>query len=373
MRVAVVAGIVVPDDAMSAAVANQAATLGNIAEVTSVDVLAQYISRPVPAPTHQVGRSWELLKHEAIRQADFIIFHWGIYYELVSSATLLRADPTKCIAVHFHNCSPADLVPPGDRSNIERSIEQIHHVIDLGVALWTYSDFNRQTLLAWGAEPSSIADVPFPIPIVRSESKWPTSRSLQILTVGRFVPAKGVHVLVAAVAMLNTELRGRVRVVLAGNAAFSDAPYLREIEAQIADEQLADTIRIVLNPNDSELAVLFEQADVLVSPSFHEGLCVPVIEAYAHGCRAIGTDAANLPYLMTEEDSVVACGDAAALSHAILDELAKGKKHTRTPVGRRREIVERYSESAAQRALRSALLADVRCFAADVPCEMRPG
>ena len=73
--------------------------------------------------------------------------------------------------------------------------------------------------------------------------------------------------------------------------------------------------------NDADKAVfdlLREQADVLVSPSFHEGLCVPIVEGYRAGCRVIGSDAGNLPYLVQPPDPVVPVGDADALAAAMI-------------------------------------------------------
>ncbi len=70
--------------------------------------------------------------------------------------------------------------------------------------------------------------------------------------------------------------------------------------------------------DDEALAREYERADVLVSPSLHEGLCVPVIEAYAAGCNVVGTDAGNLPYVVQPPDPVVPAGDPDALAEAIV-------------------------------------------------------
>ena len=74
---------------------------------------------------------------------------------------------------------------------------------------------------------------------------------------------------------------------------------------------------IVDNPSRDELWHLYERSHVVVSPSFHEGLCVPIIEGYLAGCRAIGTDAGNVPFAVQPPDPVVPAGDEDALADAI--------------------------------------------------------
>lgn len=355
MRVAIVAGILVPRDAISGAVVEQVESLLSLASVSAVSVFAQFIDRKIPCFSKQIGSSWDLIRQPQIESADIVIFHWGIFYELALAAFLVAADPAKRVAIHFHNCSPVELVPEVDRPVVERSLEQINHLIASPVRFWTYSEFNRRTLLAWGAEPETIDNVTFPVPMSPRNLYVSTAKTVQMICVGRFVPSKGLTVLVEAVALLPSPLQRQLRLVLVGNTLLSEKGYLEALKALITHQRLDDVISFVENPTDELLSDLYNQADVLVSPSLHEGLCVPVIEAFAHGCRAIGSNAGNLPFLMTEDDVVVEVNDPASLAQALVGELSRGKKTTNEPFGPRRRVVDRYSRGHSTIELQTAI------------------
>lgn len=52
----------------------------------------------------------------------------------------------------------------------------------------------------------------------------------------------------------------------------------------------ADGIEYVTKPTDKEANVLYNQATVFVQTSYHEGFCLPIIEAMAAGCPVVCTD-----------------------------------------------------------------------------------
>ena len=114
-------------------------------------------------------------------------------------------------------------------------------------------------------------------------------------------------------------------------------------------------MEIVGQPDDEGLWRLYEESHVLVAPSQHEGLCVPVLEAYHAGCRVIGSDAGNLPFIVQPPDPVFPVNDVRALSAAI--ESVAARRARRRDRRRRPEVAEllqRYSAASARERLRSA-------------------
>jgi hypothetical protein len=69
--------------------------------------------------------------------------------------------------------------------------------------------------------------------------------------------------------------------------------------------------------SDGALAAVYARAHALIIPSFHEGFCVPVVEALSAGCFVIATDAGNLPELVGKFGAIVPAGDIAALGAAL--------------------------------------------------------
>ncbi len=95
-----------------------------------------------------------------------------------------------------------------------------------------------------------------------------------ILFVGRLVPEKGVHLLTAAFAALETALK----LVIVGDDRY-DERYSRELRRNAADDRIVFTGRLPA----SKLNELYSHAYLLVLPSFVEGCSMVALEAMAHG------------------------------------------------------------------------------------------
>jgi glycosyltransferase involved in cell wall biosynthesis len=360
MKVAVVVGVVVRHDAISSAALEQIAILQSLPEVEEVVLFTQGLQAQPLCNSYLLGSPWELLRHPAFRECDVAIFHWGIHFVLFDAITLLDSPQLPAPVVHFHNCTPPSLVEETQREQIVRSIDQLHHMIALGIPLWTYSEFNRRTLIDWGALDGQVAWVTFPIPSPPRRSRRRRDDDIHLLAVGRLVPAKGVDVLIDALTLLPDPLLEHVWLRIVSSKTFSSDGYRDSLDEKLHSSRplAAKSVEFLASPSDDVLAGVYSETDVVISASFHEGLCVPVIEGYAAGCRAIGTTAGNLPYVVFAPDPVVAPGDPIALAAAI--ELVANDLVVDDPVYHRRcrELVDSFSPRVASATL-SRALADV--------------
>jgi glycosyltransferase involved in cell wall biosynthesis len=112
---------------------------------------------------------------------------------------------------------------------------------------------------------------------------------------------------------------------------------------------------MVGQPDDEALWRLYEECDVLVAASQHEGLCMPVIEAYHAGCRVIGSDAGNLPFIVQPPDPLFPVNDSSALAvsiERIAREVLAGTRVERGSVG---GLLDRYSAATTRDRLRRAI------------------
>jgi glycosyltransferase involved in cell wall biosynthesis len=164
-----------------------------------------------------------------------------------------------------------------------------------------------------------------------------------------------VGVLVEAMSSVVRALEGRASLVLAGSADLSNRQFISELATSIRERDLGRYVTIKEDLADRELALEYERADVLVSPSLHEGLCVPVIEGYRAGCNVIGTDAGNLPYVVQPPDPLVPAGDPDALADAIITmgRLVLAGDNS-IPTGAK-DVIAQYSTENAQRELAAAV------------------
>jgi glycosyltransferase involved in cell wall biosynthesis len=355
-RIAVISGVLAEHDAVSNAAVQQAELIERLPGNMSVSLFTQWTDRKLDFDVHQVSNAWQLMCDESFLDCDLAIFHWAIRYGLFDAVTLLAGRDHPRPIVHFHNCTPVHLVKELDRANIESSIAQIVHTIGLGVPLWTFSEFNRRTLLSWGATEQQISHVPFPVdpPWRRHRARRAPDGRLRLLSVGRLVPAKGVHVLIESLARIDENTRRSITVRIVSSPTFSDAAYRQTLEQRVRELHLGRVVRFVDAPTDAALERLYKESDVVVSTSFHEGLCVPVIEAYAAGCRVIGTDAGNLPFIVVAPDPVVPAGDPDALAAAISG-LVDGGDVDDEYFARRERLVDGFSAASAGEALVAAV------------------
>jgi glycosyltransferase involved in cell wall biosynthesis len=106
----------------------------------------------------------------------------------------------------------------------------------------------------------------------------------ELLYVGKLARAKGLHCLLEAFESLAAR-DPRLRLHVAGSGSGLEADRLRD-----RMRALAPRVRMYGQLDQPALADLMRAADVLVLPSFYEGLPLVLVEAAACGCRVVATD-----------------------------------------------------------------------------------
>jgi L-malate glycosyltransferase len=106
-----------------------------------------------------------------------------------------------------------------------------------------------------------------------------------LLFVGRIVPSKGQHELVAALWAYRRLYDPAARLHLVGGS--SSFAYLKALRGFIAELGLTDAVRITGDVSDAALAAYFGAADAYLSLSAHEGFGVPLVEAMAAGVPVV--------------------------------------------------------------------------------------
>ncbi len=130
-----------------------------------------------------------------------------------------------------------------------------------------------------------------------------------ILAVGRFVPEKGLDLLVKAF----REISGDLKLVIAGDADH-ETTYSRNLKREMAkDRRIVGTGYITGEP----LHQLYSHAGLFVLPSFHEGLPIALLEAMSYALPVLVSDIpANLEVELPKE-RFFRCGDPSDLKKKI--------------------------------------------------------
>ncbi len=176
---------------------------------------------------------------------------------------------------------------------------------------------SQLSLLSDATQWSKFEVCPLGVDPTRFEPRTPPvaspGRPFEILCVGRLTPAKGQHVLIAAVDRLIREGR---HVVL---RLVGDGPDRASLEAEARRRELGDRCVFTGAVNQDQVGALYAAADVFVLASFAEGIPVVLMEAMAMEVPCITTFITGIPELIrTGEDGLlVPPSDEVGLAQAI--------------------------------------------------------
>lgn len=134
-----------------------------------------------------------------------------------------------------------------------------------------------------------------------------------LLFLGTLEPRKNVGALLDAYEQLIRRRTDMPRLLLAGRAIPESDTWLR----RIANPPLKDRVRHIGYVPTAERRQLFDDALVLVQPSFEEGFGLPVLEAMTAGVPVVAANRGALPEVLGEAGILVDPEDRDAMARAI--------------------------------------------------------
>ncbi len=322
-RIAIVSGVCVEHDAISAAMRDQKSLLKEAGH--DVRLFAHSADRATSCEVEVLADSLQLAVHPFYRNADLAVFHFGVHYRMFN-ALLLGHGPRR--VVHFHNVTPPEILQGAARALAASSLEQLS-IAEYADEVWSVSAHNTQVLLA-SSDVRLDRVHPMELRVPAADDPLPRRGVAEgepavLLSVGRFVAAKGLDDLVDAVEMLDPDL-GPVRLVLAGSRTFSDPELIVRLQVRLGTLPHHIEAMVVEDPDDRTLSELYRTAHVYVTASRHEGFCLPVFEAMASGCRVVATDAGALPDSVGPCGVVVPVADSGALAASITAQIGAARE-----------------------------------------------
>jgi glycosyltransferase involved in cell wall biosynthesis len=319
MKISYVNGICVKHDAISNAIRAEIAALVNHG-YRDIRLYAMACDDP-EMPFAKVTSLTEIANDRHFQESDLVVFHFGIESPLFD--LLPRIGDSKRKVVVFHNVTPKNVVSEGAHASIDRSLAQLRSIAKADHVVCV-SATNLDMLREQGIEtPATI--VPLAIPVTEAAPAEKPSFGdgvLRLTFLGRFVRSKGPDDLLAAL----ESVQGPVRLDLIGNKSFSDQALLADLEDKAASlaKQSGGRLTIAFHYDAPEALKqrLLREADIFTLPTYHEGFCVPAIEALAQGARIVTYDNSNMPAICHGFGRLVATGDIPGFAHA-LNEVAE--------------------------------------------------
>jgi glycosyltransferase involved in cell wall biosynthesis len=157
---------------------------------------------------------------------------------------------------------------------------------------------------------------------------------LKLLYIGRLAPAKGLAETVDALALTG----GRPQLTIAGSG-----PEEARLRTRVRSLGLGDQVTFAGPALGGYKTKLLHNADVLLLPSYSEGLPYSLLEGMAAGVVPVVTPVGAIPDVLSDQGVFVPVGDAKAIAKAIARLDADRAELTRMSQACRHRILSAYS------------------------------
>ncbi len=272
----------------------------------------------------RVNKIPDLIADPFFRTADIHHYEFGWYFRPFES---IRHLPAKARAsVFFHGITPPQWA--SDRKGALQSLRQ-KQLLFHADAVCAASQFACNDLVSFGIPMERIQLHPLPLSITPTHIRArPGDGPIEFIHVARLTPNKGLLDLLKALEIAGDRgLSFRLRI--AAHPASASEGLLSEAQRLIQSPALRNRVEFLGHiGDDDKLSALYAQADALILPTYHDTYCLPVLEAFAHGCHVIAYDSTNLPYITNGLATLVPTGNIAALAEAI-ETFAQEATHAR--------------------------------------------
>jgi len=235
---------------------------------------------------------------------DILIYHHSIGWN--PALGLLQGLKCKTV-IKYHNITPPSFfsgISAWHEAKCREGREQLQAIVDAGCDLYlSDSDYNQQELLAAGADESKSFVVPPFHEIDRLQSldadlgtldQYRDGRTI-VLSVSRVAPHKGHADLIEAFADYHHQHNPNSRLLIVGREEEAFAAHSQRLREIIQFLLVADSVTFTGEISDSALRACYLLASVFVSPSKHEGFCLPLVEAMAAKVPIVAYDSAAIP------------------------------------------------------------------------------
>jgi glycosyltransferase involved in cell wall biosynthesis len=278
-----------------------------------------------------------------------LVLHYALWSATARTALGARGPLALC----YHNITPGELLRefnPGVAELCDRGRDELADFQGRLAALIAPSKFNAAELREAGLGEATV--VPLLIDVPPEVPRRGPNPDPVVLTVGRIAPNKRLEDVIKGFTLYQRHRALDSSLVIVGSdLGFENyGQALNVLVARVGARNVVFTGPISENARNA----WYRRADVYVSLSEHEGFCVPLIEALAHGVPVVARDAGAMPETLGGAGLVLDGGDLPLVAEA-LNELASSES-TRSSLydAAARRLAELSPDLLAAR-LRSAL------------------
>lgn len=242
-----------------------------------------------------------------IRSDTFDIIHMhmsykGSFYRKYYVAKLCKKHGKKVI-IHLHGSEFKDFYNKGNEKR-KSQIRELFAIADCSIALGTDWKIFIQSIVP-GAGVTVINNA-VPIPDVPEKT---VKEERTFLFLGALIKRKGVIDLLAALKQIKENGIHGWHVLIAGSG--EEEP---ELKAFVKSNDMEKEVEFLGWINNDQKRELFEKSDVLVLPSYNEGLPMAILEAMSYGLPIVSTGVGSIPEAVSSNGFLVKPGDIDCLA-----------------------------------------------------------
>ncbi|AYA36875.1 glycosyltransferase family 1 protein [Hymenobacter oligotrophus] len=255
----------------------------------------QYTNHRTFFPNTNLPGGWRIMRacndwaaRKALRRGAFDVFHPTLFDD---DYFLERMPAGKPFVITIHDMIPylyPAYYPGRELSHLKRVAERASRIIT--VSENTRADALRLLRLP----PERVVVIPHGTTTTEATGPAPRVPGRYVLYTGTRGMYKNFGCFAEAASLLRRQYP-ELYFVCAGGGPFSPAE-----QEQLRALQLTDRM-VQLGPlTDAELAYLYRGAAAFVFPSHYEGFGLPILEAFAHGCPVVLSEASCFPEVAQE-------------------------------------------------------------------------
>jgi glycosyltransferase involved in cell wall biosynthesis len=233
--------------------------------------------------------------------SDVVLFNYSTYYEL---AEAIKLAPRGKVIFDYHGVTPPELWDPNSLGYNDVVLGRKHiNLVQYADHAIAHSQFTRDELIQTGLiPPDRVHVVPLSVARNSAHSSIPAPALMEryrlhgrrvLLYVGRMARNKRIIDLVEALALVRQQHPETVLLLVGDNQLGPYQDYAHEVQQRAAE--LGCSEQVIFTGQVADVHAFYQLCDLFVTASIHEGFCLPVIEAMAHGKPVVAAAATALP------------------------------------------------------------------------------
>jgi glycosyltransferase involved in cell wall biosynthesis len=283
------------------------------------EIVAEHLHPDLVQPVHRLDRAGRRLVNEGR-----LVLHYAVWS---TTAEIALAAPGP-LALYYHNITPGKLLRdynPPVAELCDRGRDALTLFRGRTDPAMAASSFSAVELHEAGLDGATVVPLMLDLP-PKVPRRDPNPEPI-VLTVGRIAPNKRLEDVIKSFALYQRHHAPEASLVIVGSdAGFENyRQALKTLVARIGAEDVVFT-----GPSSQEdRDAWYDRADIYLSMSVHEGFCLPLIEALAHGVPVVARDAGAMPETLGGAGLILDGTDLALVAEA-LHELASSRSTRNT-------------------------------------------